>query len=449
MKRFLVAAMFLIGFSVASIAATPVYDGNLINGVVTSSTSITINNSTMSGDYMSFQANFSTPTLIPSIFIDGVKSTGTITLTTGTGVHGSTLTIMGNSYVEGIDWTYNATYSSMSAYALFKVLSSTYGVRASGYVQFYSTYSVAGSTFTMYGKKFVGGQDYAIAYSTWNGTWATTATVANLYSVLSNNFNQSVLCQLNTSSITFTYYALGDAGNNTLAVTITTMAVSGMSGGVIAPLSGIVFDSTSVNALSLIRATATVVGASGNYTFTSSVSTSIIVTGMAGGVASQIQYAPFYTVYSTQTYPAGLSVLFTNSGGTSPTNLTANTTYFVIPFNSTSYRLATTRDNAIAGVSIAIGNSNLDRGTFVLTPVGLTDVVHPFGMVLQGSNDGKNWWNLSQSTVTVFSTSTWTTQYWDIGHYDYEYIQFVITPAANTLGSAFLQIIGYITKIAQ
>ena len=171
---------------------------------------------------------------------------------------------------------------------------------------------------------------------------------------------------------------------------------------------------------------------------------------MAGGVASQIQDAPFYTVYSTQTYPAGLSVLYTATAVTSPTNLTANTTYFVIPFNSTSYRLATTRDNAIAGVSIAIANSTLDRGTFVITPtVASTTTMANYGLVWQGSIDGKNWWNLSVASSTIYSSSTWTTNYWDIGKYDYEYIRAYVTPPVNAAGSIFLQIIGYITKIAQ
>jgi hypothetical protein len=60
-----------------------------------------------------------------------------------------------------------------------------------------------------------------------------------------------------------------------------------------------------------------------------------------------------------------------------------------------------------------------------------------------------NWWNLSVASATIFSTSTWTTQNWDIGKYDYEYIRAYVTPTVNTLNSIYLQIIAYITKIAQ
>ena len=444
MKRFLMSVFLMVLFRALSFSATPVYDGNLVNGVVVSTTALVINNGAISGDYVSFQANFSTPTYSPSSFIDGVKSTGTITLTTATGVHGSTLTIQNNSYVEGSDWTYNATYSSMSAYALFTILNSTFGVYGTGYLTVLSTYSLTNSSVVVNGKIFKESTDWFVQTT-------ATGTAKVLATAIGNYWNGTILAQWSTNKVNLTACVYGTGGNDALVSWVSTITVSGatMTGGKIAPLSGIVFDSSSVNALSLIRATATVVGVGGNYTFTSKASTSVVVTGMGGGVASQVLYAPFYTVYSTQSYPAGLSVLYTATAGTSPTNLTANTTYFVIPYNATSLGLATTRDRAIAGLSIAIADSTLDRGTFAITPIGLTDVVHPFGMALQGSNDGVNYWNLAQSTVTIFSTTTWTTQNWDIGKYNYEYIRFLVTPAANTLGSAFIQIIGYITKIAQ
>ena len=447
MKRFLMSVFLMVLFRAVSIAATPVYNGNLVNGVIVSTTNLVIDVSAISGDYVAFQANFSTPTYAPSTFIDGVKSTGTVIISSDTGK--LALTVMGQTYTEGTDFTQVIGYSSMTALNLYNALVQT-GTKASGYLTLYSTYSLTNSSFTFYGKQYVAGTDWQIGYSSWSATVARNLTLSSIWADLAPIYNGIYLCTLNTSSITFTACNYGTAYNSTISVYVTTMTASGISGGTLPPLSGISFSSASVNGSSLIRATATVVGVGGNYTFTSSSPTAMIVTGMAGGVNSQVTYAPFYTVYSTQTYPAGLSVLFTNTGGTSPTNLTANTTYYVIPFNSTSYRLATTRDNAIAGVSIAIANSTLDRGTFAITPtVASTSTISTFGLVWQGSNDGLNWWNLSVASATIFSTSTWTTQNWDIGKYDYEYIRAYVTPTINTLNSIFLQVIGYITKIAQ
>lgn len=442
MKRFLIVSILLMGFGIKGFSATPVYDGYLVNGIVVSTMTPTINVSTISGDYVSLQLNFSTPTYISSIFNDGVKSTGTITIKTNASVRGSTLTIQSNSYVEGNDWSYNATYSSMSALNLFTILNSTFGVYASGYLTVLSTYSLTNSSVVVNGKTFKESTDWFVQTT-------ATGTAKALTTAIGNYWNGVLLAQWSTNKVNLTACVYGVGGNDALTSWVSTITVSAaaMTGGKIAPLSGIVFDSSSVNALSLIRATATVVGASGNYTFVSS-TPAITITGMAGGAASQVLYAPYSTIYSTQNYLAGLSVLFTVTAGSAPLNLQANTTYFVIPYNSTSLRLASTRDNAIAGVSLPLSNTTNDRGTFVLTAI-TPSTYTPCGLVWQGSNDGVSYWNLSVVSATIVSTSPWTTQNWDIGKYDYEYIRAYITPAISTLGSVFVQIIGYITKIAQ
>ena len=443
MKRFLVllSAMFV---SVSVFAGVVVVNQPLVNGVVVTTQSYTIDCQNTGADYISFTASFSSATVLPSIFIDGVKSTGTITLTTATGVHGSTLTIQNNSYVEGADWTYNSTYSSMSAYNLFTILNSTFGVYGSGYLTVLSTYSLTNSSVVVNGKTFKESTDWFVQPT-------ATGTAKVLATAIGNYWSGVMLAQWSANKVNLTACVYGTGGNNALTSWVSTITVSGatMTGGKIAPLSGIVFDSSSVNALSLIRATATVVGASGNYTFTSSVSTSVVVTGMAGGVASQALYTPFYTVYSTQSYITGQSLLLTAAtGSTVPTGLTANTTYFAIPYNTTSVRLASTRDNAVSGVSIAIADSTKDRGTFTLTAINLSDVTSPFGLAIKGSNDGINYFNVSATTATVYSTTTWITQYWDMGKYDYAFIRVYVTPAVNTLGSAFLKIWAYCTKIS-
>ena len=449
MKRFLVVALILMGFTAIGFSATPVYDQYLVNGNVASTMTFTINNSAISGDYASFQANYTTPTYSPSSFIDGVKSTGTITIVTNAGVTGSTLTIQTNSYVEGLDWTHDLQ-SSGTAKNLYQAITSTYGARATGYLTVLSTYTLGTSTaayFTMYGKNFTQGTDWYVGTASYTAL-AIKQTGQSIFNTVSSYFSKTVGCIFATPTITFTYNYMNSAGNSTMISYVSSITVSGMSGGKITPLaSGTTFSFTTGS--TVIYATATVAGVSGNNAFTSSVSTSMVVTGMSGGVNPQILYAPTSTIVSTQSYPAGLSVLLSASAGTVPTGLTVNTTYFVIPYNSTSIQLASTQANAIAGIYLPLTNSTLDRGTFILTPAGLTASMQWMGMVCQASNDGKNWWNLSVASSTIWSSTTLTTQAWDMSKYNWEYIRVLITPAVNTLGSAFIQIIGYITKIAQ
>ena len=445
MKRFLFEVMLIVGLVSAVFGSDTVYNQNLINGVVTSTTSIVINAATVGGDYWAFQLNTSSVTYYPSTFIDGVKSTGTIIVVSNTGVAGSTLTIQGNNYVDGIDYSHDTTYSSNTAYNLYKVLSSTYGVKASGYFTVLSTYSLTNASVTVAGVTFVQGTD-------WFVTTTATGTAKSIASAINNYFNGTITSLWSSTKANLTANNYGAKYDYSLTSWVSTITASGaaMTGGTNAPLSGIVFSSSSVNASSMIIATATVVGPSGNYTFTSSTPTALYVAGMSSGTASQIQYAPFYTVYSTQPYTAGLAVLFTVTSGSAPVYLTANTTYFVIPYDATRIRLATTRDNAIAGVSLPLTNTTLDRGSFALTAVSSAPAsgLGNFGVTWQGSIDGNSYWNLGVASTTAYSTATWTTQNWDFGKYDYQFIRCSITPAINTLGSIYLQIIGFAKKIA-
>ena len=298
MKRVLFAVMFLVGSVVSVMASDTVYEGSLIDGSVATDNTYILDLSNKGIDYLAFQAVTSTEVPNSDYFIDGVKSTGTIRVISNAGVVGSTLTIENNQYVDGIDWTHGGS-SALTAAAIYATIASTYGVRATGYLLAYSTYSMTTSSITMYGQTFVQGTDWFVAPT-------VTGTMKSIYAVLSNTFNKTVLCQLNTSSITFTYNSISRAGNVPISVFITTFSASGMTGGTLPPLSrNTTFYYTSGD--TVIYATATVVGAGGNSLLISSAPASLFVSGISGGVASRVNYA-LDRISSTQTWTTGLAV---------------------------------------------------------------------------------------------------------------------------------------------
>jgi hypothetical protein len=69
------------------------------------------------------------------------------------------------------------------------------------------------------------------------------------------------------------------------------------------------------------------------------------------------------TVTASGQYPTGTPVQVTNSGGALPSNLAANTVYYVINVNATTIELATTLDNAYAGTHIDIGSDSTGTST--------------------------------------------------------------------------------------
>ena len=76
-------------------------------------------------------------------------------------------------------------------------------------------------------------------------------------------------------------------------------------------------------------------------------------------------------VTSTATIDTGAPVQFTNTGGSLPSNLSANTVYFAINKSSTTIQIATTIENAMLGTSIDIG-SNQTGTSMIQTALGAT-----------------------------------------------------------------------------
>lgn len=101
-----------------------------------------------------------------------------------------------------------------------------------------------------------------------------------------------------------------------------------------------------------------------------------------------------FTNTTANGFALGLVVQFTTST-TLPTGISAATDYYVIPVTTTTYFVATSLANALAGT--AVDYTNTGTGDQTATPVALAGAT----LILQASNDNEATW----STVP---NSTWT-----------------------------------------
>ena len=105
-------------------------------------------------------------------------------------------------------------------------------------------------------------------------------------------------------------------------------------------------------------------------------------------------------------FKTGLKVQVSNSGGALPTGLSASTDYFVIFVSTSTFKLATSLANALAGTVIDITADG--SGTNTVTPTTFADG----RLRLQGSIDGgSNWVNVPYETKTITADST---QVWEL-----------------------------------
>lgn len=100
-----------------------------------------------------------------------------------------------------------------------------------------------------------------------------------------------------------------------------------------------------------------------------------------------------FTNSSANNFTLGLVVQFTTST-TLPTGISAATNYYVVPISSTTYKVATSLANALAGTVVAYTDTG--TGNQTATPVAIAGA----SIYLQGSNDNEATW------VTVPNTST-------------------------------------------
>ena len=436
MKKFLSTVIVVLAVLVGGVYASDLtYSENLVNetnGVPISKTyTLDLDNNQI--DYLSMQAVYSSMTYVSTSFTDGTRSTGTITVSSNTALTGATLTINGQVFTNGIDWA-TATTSSGTAQNIYNVISATLGAYATGYLIVNSTYNITGSSFTLMGSTFTAGTDFAVG-----GTTATQAQA--ILGAINAKFLGTPLTASRTSgTLNFWYTQFSAAGNVAMTSYSSSFTVAGLTGGQQVPISGITF--TWPNSSTVIYATATVVGTSGNYTFASSTPTALIATSMTGGVASAINNS-LHTISGTANYPTALPLLYV---GTTIAGLTTKTTYYAMPYTSSSFMLATSKVNASTGAFVYITSFSTAGGSsYTLSPIALIDNATFYW---QYSNDGTNFLQIpaissvTANNATVANTST----FWDFAKTNFRWLR--VNYLAPTWGAIKLVITGNGSKVA-
>lgn len=99
---------------------------------------------------------------------------------------------------------------------------------------------------------------------------------------------------------------------------------------------------------------------------------------------------------------------------TLPTGLSTSTDYFVIPINDTTFYLATSYANAVAGTKIDITGTG--TGTHTFTPTAIAGGT----ISLQGSVDNSSYVDITSSSSNVTATAKF---YWNISDTFYPFVR--------------------------
>jgi hypothetical protein len=140
-------------------------------------------------------------------------------------------------------------------------------------------------------------------------------------------------------------------------------------------------------------------------------------------------------------------MIYKKVSGTDFSGMTANATYYAMPYTSTAFRIATTKANAISGSYITIGGTtttNQGGGSYYVTPLALTGQA---AFKWQASNNNVNYVDLSVSSITVTNaTAGETSTLWDFAKANYRYMR--VNYVAPLWGAIKVKLIGYGEKVA-
>ena len=451
--------MALLGISLigALAARMMVYTGPLVNETALSyAKSYTLDLNQYDIDALTMQATISTATISAVSFTDGRPSTATVTIQGSAGnsalsaqYAGVNITISSNnpSIVpdSGVQLTlngysfsgfnfYDLNYASMSAYNLATLinLNSIFTATATG-ASFNIVYASAstkgsfanswlvttttGAALTLNGNTslssttFLGGQDSAkfvigscvyVAETNFSVGASSVATAKNITDMMAT----STACTYGV--VVATYNA------NTGVITATTSALG------------------SATNLDLFTSTPTALSINGSTVYSTAT--------MLNGADSAVLMGLSAITAPSHKFTTGLKVLYSSAtGSTSPGSLINGTTYFAIPYDSNTIRLATTSAYAQGGIYYVpiTTQSAAGRGTFTLTPLAYNTATSTASVQWMVSNDGVNFSSYTPTMNGIlngpmnYTVTTSSSAFWDFGELNYRYLKAVVNAPGN------------------
>ncbi len=336
--------------------------------------------------------------------LHGQASSATVTLVSGhnqANIASSYIAINGQRFTEGVDWNKNTNYATMTAYNL--------GVALNAYGNFYATTSSNVVTVTA--------RSTGTAQNSWTITSSTAAFGVSAFSTGQDYGYLSI------NGVTLTEGTSWNAAtsSDTTAANIVT-AINGNSS-----LSAIVLASTgSAQGKGFLQVVSLATGLNA-YPLTTSNTTKLSPSfyQFAGGVAPDFSIATDVFTKAAHGLSTGMSVVFSTGSNKTVGGLTHGTTYYAIPINANTFKLASSAANAIAGTAIDL-TSVQDGATHALTPSIFS--VGSAGFDWRGSNDGSTFYALPIGTALSSVTySTPNGQLFTFTDYAYKYLQLSFT----------------------
>lgn len=439
MKKLLIVVGCLLAAG-SAMAAQTTYSATLVNETsLGNDTNYEVDPKALGSDSVSAVAAYSSATVSNVTFSMGRVSTGAFTIanTTGlttsyatnnitvvsnTGLSGIVITFRGASITEGIDWFTGAT-SSYTAASLASAMNSRFtsitSTAPAGSSVIYSTATTAGKAANTWAMSSSDPSKVRVASTTLSGGRDNAIVSINGTQLRANtNFATT-----GTAAATATSLAAAINANATLAALVTAHA------------SGSVVTSTSVAVGTVTRYAL--------YSSTSAITTSG-ATMVMGADAATTKNSDTLTV-TAHGLGSGYGLWFSTGSGVALSPLVVGTTYYTIPVTANTFKLATTKANALAGTAITFTSSSTLTSAPSYT-LNAPVIAGTPALVWQVSNDGTYWVNFSSNTYGAVVPPVTMSSYllggavmgWDFGRVPYDRMRLKVT--APTSGGIWLKV---------
>lgn len=318
---------------------------------------------------------------------------------------GQVITINGQTFTEGVQWT-KGDVSSNTAISLAAAIDANPGILAN---------AVNNVVFAS-----------AAVVGTFANSWAITSSNASALYVK----NPTFINGLDAATIVINGVTLTAGTDWTVGVSSKDTAIS---------ISGAINSNTSLNSVILasaapsgllvgvVYATSTAVGVNA---YSLSVSTTALLASGSEfqyGLDTEISVSADTFAETSHGLVTGMRVYITTpTVGAMPTPLIGGTTYFAIKTNDNVYKLATSSMNALNNNAIDI-TALTSNTTLTVRPVVLA-TQNGTGFLWQSSNDGTNYTNLSVSSITYTAAGS---TLWDFGATNYRYLRMLFLPPTS------------------
>jgi len=481
--------LVLAGLACLTVTAVHAATAKLVGPVdseagLTYSKNVPINMNTYGVDQLAVQVNYSTVSAPALAFTDGSESTGTITVTSNTGISTTTATaylVVRSTNVPGACITYfngssGQTTCNPGSWRVDVTSDTAADIATQMSTQFSAILSTSNTQSNVYSTATLAGSaGNSMTFATNTSSITVNGNTSQTGS-FSGGQDGATLWIGNTQYKFGVNVGIGAAASNTATNLAAAIAASSATTNI-----------TAASAGAIVSATSTVVGTQMNVTIYSSTQAALTIGGstvtvaglngagqgqMWGGTNSAYTIAlypgttnQYMVVYITTTtnpayfWPAGLTpmialpVLYSTGSATAIMGLTNQTTYYLIPVTPSSYGLSTTSTGALAGynalpvisttngtfIILSSSQSKVSADSFSLTPPAYTGTTTLTWYV---SNDCINYTTYpSTGLVTLTPTASIQTYGYDFGTINYKCVQANLVRSVSTTAGETLSII--------